>query len=242
MSEFDGVIVGGGHNGLTCAAYLAKAGLSVAVVERNDVAGGGCSTQELTLPGFRHNTHSSYHFLEEGPVPADLELQRYGLSYVYPETQHATIFRDGRAITVYTDPKRTAESFARFSKADAKRWLELYERYAEAARDLMNGFLYSGPLPPPVLAERLKGDLGRDLMSYMPLSLYEAVDRNFESDQVRVLFKSFLHAISIEDVPGTGGFFPGCCRASPGSAYPWAVRGTSRARCAPSSRSTAAPW
>lgn len=208
MTEFDGVIVGGGHNGLTCAAYLAKAGLSVAVVERNDVAGGGCSTQELTLPGFRHNTHSSYHFLEEGPVPADLELQRYGLRYVYPETQHATVFRDGRAIAVYTDPKRTAESFARFSKADAARWLELYERYAEAARGLVNGFLYSRPLPPPVIAERLKGDLGRDMLSYMPLSLYEAVDRNFESDQVRVLFKSFLHAISIENVPGTGSFFP----------------------------------
>ncbi|GIH78760.1 phytoene desaturase family protein [Planobispora longispora] len=208
MTEFDGIVVGGGHNGLTCAAYLARAGLSVAVVERNEVAGGGCSTQELTLPGFRHNTHSNYHFLEEGPVPADLELHRYGLRYVYPEVQHATVFRDGRAITVYTDPKRTAESFARFSRADAERWLELYERYAEAARGLMNGFLYSRPLPPPVLAERLRGDLGRDLLSYVPLSLYEAVDRNFESDQVRVLFKSFLHAISIENVPGTGGFFP----------------------------------
>ncbi|MBG0832816.1 NAD(P)/FAD-dependent oxidoreductase [Planomonospora sp. ID67723] len=208
MTEFDGIIVGGGHNGLTCAAYLAKAGLSVAVVERNEAAGGGCTTQELTLPGFRHNTHSNYHFLEEGPVPADLELQRYGLRYVYPEVQHATVFRDGRAITVYTDPKRTAESFARFSMADAERWLELYERYAEAARSLMNGFLYSRPLPPPVLAERLGGELGRDLLGYVPLSLYEAVDRNFESDQVRVLFKSFLHAISIENVPGTGGFFP----------------------------------
>ncbi|MFC4062565.1 phytoene desaturase family protein [Planomonospora corallina] len=208
MTEFDGVVVGGGHNGLTCAAYLAKAGLSVAVVERNEVAGGGCSTQELTLPGFRHNTHSNYHFLAEGPVPADLELHRYGLRYVYPEVQHATVFRDGRAITVYTDAERTAESFARFSKTDADRWRELHARYAEAARELMNGFLYSRPLPPQALAERLRGDLGRDLLGYVPLSLYEAVDRNFESEQVRVLFKSFLHAISIENVPGTGGFFP----------------------------------
>src|SRR3954463_6310350 len=77
VSDFDGIIVGGGHNGLTCAAYLAKAGLSVAVVERNPVAGGGCATRELTLPGFRHNTHSNYHFIEEGPVPADLELRDY---------------------------------------------------------------------------------------------------------------------------------------------------------------------
>jgi phytoene dehydrogenase-like protein len=208
MSDFDGIIVGGGHNGLTCAAYLARAGLSVAVIERNPVTGGGCSTEELTLPGFRHNTHSNYHFLEEGPVPRDLELDRYGLRYVYPDVQHATIFRDGRAITVHRDPEATARSFARFSRRDARTWLELYATFAVEARDLMNGFLYSRPLRPDELARRMRGPLAEELLSYMPQTLYEAVDRNFESEQVRVLFKSFLHAISIENVPGTGGFFP----------------------------------
>ena len=208
MPDFDGIIIGGGHNGLTCAAYLAKAGLSVAVMERNPEPGGGCSTAELTLPGFRHNSHSNYHFLEEGPVPADLELGKFGLHYIYPDVQHATIFRDGRAILVHRDPERTAASFARFSHADAETWRDLYRTYAEAARGLMNSFLYHRPLPPPELAERLRGALGQDLVSYMPQTLYEAVDRNFESEQVRVLFKAFLHAISVEDVPGTGGFFP----------------------------------
>jgi len=208
LSDFDGIIVGGGHNGLTCAAYLAKAGLSVAVVERNPVAGGACATRELTLPGFRHNTHSNYHFIEEGPVPADLELHRYGLRYVYPDVQHAIVFRDGRAITVHRDPERTAASFARFSRADAETWLDLYRTYGERARELMTGFLYSAPLPPAELAARLRGELGADLLSYVPQTMYEAVDRNFDSEQVRVLFKSFLHAISIENVPGTGGFLP----------------------------------
>jgi phytoene dehydrogenase-like protein len=208
VSDFDGIIVGGGHNGLTCAAYLAKAGLSVAVVERNPAAGGACATQELTLPGFRHNTHSNYHFIEEGPVPADLELHKYGLRYIYPDVQHAMLFRDGRAVTVHRDPERTAASFARFSRADAETWLDLYRTYGERARELMNGFLYSAPLPPAELADRLRGDLGADLLSYVPQTMYEAVDRNFDSEQVRVLFKSFLHAISVENVPGTGGFFP----------------------------------
>jgi phytoene dehydrogenase-like protein len=208
MSDFDGIIVGGGHNGLTCAAYLARAGLKVAVVERNPKIGGGCSTEEITLPGFRHNTHSNYHFLEEGPVPADLELARYGLRYIYPDVQHSTIFRDGRAVTVHRDPERTAASFARFSRTDADTWRELHATFAVQARDLMNSFLYSRPLGPGELTERMRGQLAKELFSYVPQTLYEAVDRHFESEQVRVLFKSFLHAISIENVPGTGGFFP----------------------------------
>ncbi|RJL34112.1 phytoene desaturase family protein [Bailinhaonella thermotolerans] len=208
MIEFDGLVVGGGHNGLTCAAYLAKAGLKVAVVERNAVAGGGCSTEELTLPGFRHNTHSNYHFLEEGPVPADLELARHGLRYVYPEVQHATLFRDGTAITVHRDAERTADSIARFSPADARTWLEMYAEYGERARDLMTSFLYSPPLTPAELAPRLRGELGRDLLSYAPLTIHEAVERAFGHERVQVMFKAFLHIMSLENVPGTGGFLP----------------------------------
>lgn len=208
MTGFDGIVVGGGHNGLTCAAYLAKAGLRVAVVERNAHMGGGCSTEELTLPGFRHNTHSAYHFLAEGPVPRDLELHRYGLSYVYPPVQHAMAFRDGTAVTIHRDPKATAASFRRFSHADADRYVELHETFAVELRGLMNQFLYSPPLTPPQIAERVSGPLADELFSYSPLSLHEAVDRNFESEQVRSVFKCFLHAISLENVTGIGSFFP----------------------------------
>jgi phytoene dehydrogenase-like protein len=55
--EYDGIIVGGGHNGLICASYLAKAGLKIAVIERNDAMGGGCTTSEFVAPGFKHNSH-----------------------------------------------------------------------------------------------------------------------------------------------------------------------------------------
>lgn len=208
LERFDGIVIGGGHNGLTCAAYMAKAGLRVAVVERNPVMGGGCVTEEVTLPGFRHNLHSAYHFLAEGPVPADLELERYGLSYVYPPVQHAMVFGDRTAVTIHRDPERTAASFRRFSSRDADRYRELHELFAVQMRGLMNSFMYSSPLTPAETAERLRGPLGEQLLSYAPMSLHEAVDTTFEDEHIRSVFKCFLHAIATEDVPGVGSFFP----------------------------------
>src|SRR6476620_1304326 len=168
--EYDGIIVGGGHNGLICASYLAKAGLKIAVVERNDAMGGGCSTSEFVAPGFKHNSHSSYHFIGEGPVLGDLELHKYGLSYIYPEVQHAMVFRDGKALTIHRSVDSTAKAIARFSLADAKRYREVYQRFATEMGSLMTEFMYSVPLPPPELAKRVSGPQIEELFSYMPLT------------------------------------------------------------------------
>ncbi len=206
--EFDGIIVGGGHNGLTCAAYLAKAGLKIAVVERNETMGGGCNTSEFVAPGFKHNSHSAYHFIGEGPVPGDLQLHKYGLSYIYPEVQHAMVFRDGRALTIHRSVDNTAKAIARFSAADSKRYRELNQRFAVELGPLMTEFMYSVPLPPAELAKRLSGSHIENLLSYMPLSLHQAVERDFESEEVRMFFNCILHAIAIENIPGVGAFFP----------------------------------
>jgi phytoene dehydrogenase-like protein len=206
--EYDGIIVGGGHNGLTCAAYLAKAGLEIAVVERNDAMGGGCTTSEFVAPGFKHNSHSAYHFIGEGPVLGDLELHKYGLSYIYPEVQHAMVFRDGKALTIHRSVESTAKAIARFSSADAKRYRDVYQRFATEMGSLMTEFMYSAPLPPSEVAKRVSGPEIDDLFSYMPLTLHQAVERNFESEHVRMFFNCILHAIAIENVPGVGAFFP----------------------------------
>jgi phytoene dehydrogenase-like protein len=166
MAGFDGIIIGGGHNGLTCAAYLARAGMRVAVVEANQKIGGGCVTDEVTLPGFKHNLHSNFHLFTDGPVVSDLELGRYGLEYIYPEVQDGMAFRDGTAVCIYRDPERTAQSFARFSKTDADRWRELHDSFAIRARRFVLQTLYSLPLSPPDLAERVTGPLGQDMLSY----------------------------------------------------------------------------
>jgi phytoene dehydrogenase-like protein len=206
--EYDGIVVGGGHNGLTCAAYLAKAGLNIAVVERNDAMGGGCTTSEFVAPGFRHNSHSAYHFISEGPVPGDLQLHKYGLAYIFPEVQHAIVFRDGRALTIHRSVENTCKAIARFSRADASRYRELCRRFDTEMGQLMTEFMYSVPLPPAEIQKRVSGPEIGELFSYMPLTLHQAVEKNFETEEVRMFFNTILHAIAIENIPGVGAFFP----------------------------------
>ena len=104
MTDFDGVVIGAGHNGLALAAYLSRAGMRVAVLERNSRIGGGSSTEERILPGYRLNLHANFYMgIGFCPLLRDLELHRYGFSYIEPPVQQAAVFRDGTAIVVYKD-------------------------------------------------------------------------------------------------------------------------------------------
>lgn len=98
-AEHDVIVAGGGHNGLTAATYLAKAGLDVLVLEEKDEVGGGVVTEEVTLPGFRHDLHAIAHiFIQGNPMIVDDELglrSEYGLEYVYPEPSMSVVFPDG---------------------------------------------------------------------------------------------------------------------------------------------------
>jgi phytoene dehydrogenase-like protein len=147
--SYDVVIVGAGHNGLTCACYLAKAGKKVLVLETREVVGGGCATKEVAAPGFRHNFHSNFHgIIHMGPVYRDLELQRYGARYVWPENQFAHVFPDGRALVWSRDPEQTVASVARFSKRDAETVRELIHTYRRVLEEGMIPAMFSPPGPP----------------------------------------------------------------------------------------------
>lgn len=150
MSEhWDVAIVGGGHNGLACAGYLAKAGQKVIVIEARDVAGGGCATDEVTAPGFTHNFHSNFHgLIHWGPVYRDLELERHGARYVWPENQFAHVFPDGRALVCSLSLDETVRSIARFSKRDAETFRELAHVYRGALENAIIPSLYAPPQPP----------------------------------------------------------------------------------------------
>src|SRR4051795_10358805 len=110
----DVIIIGGGHNGLVTAFYLAKAGLKPLVLERRAVPGGAAITEEFS-PGFRCSTlaHSAGPLLPE--VARDMQLERHGLKLIAAEAGMTAFSTDGRALVLYNDAARAAQEIGKFS-------------------------------------------------------------------------------------------------------------------------------
>ena len=164
----DFIVIGAGHNGLACAAYLAKTGAKVLVLERSTRVGGACHTEEATLPGFKHNLCSVVHtHIPLSPVYRDLELERHGVRYVYPKHLRSTIFPDHRSIVMYREPETMAAELGKFSARDARTFSELYEGYAEFIDSTYLPLMYSPPLPPSLQSAELeKSEEGRTLLQW----------------------------------------------------------------------------
>ena len=188
--SYDFIVVGGGHNGLACAAYLAKAGAKVLVAERSTHVGGGCHTAEATLPGFKHNLCSVVHtHIPTSPVYRDLELERHGVRYVYPEHLRGTIFPDHRSLVMYREPGKMAAELGRFSARDARTFKQLVEDYGEFIESTYLPLMYSPPLPPSLqTAELEKSGEGRTLMQWQASTPVQLLDELFESEEVKVHF------------------------------------------------------
>jgi phytoene dehydrogenase-like protein len=210
MADFDGIIIGGGHNGLTAAAYLSRAGQKVAVLEANPAIGGGTATEEPTLPGHRFNLHANF-FMGFGhtPMMRDLELQRYGFAYIEPTVQQAGTFRDGSCVVIHQDVEKTCASLARFSKRDADTFRDLYHRYVVELRPLLVSLTYNAPLPLDQLQDRLSGPKAKEFLGHARHDLFSVVADYFDDDRIRTLFTSYMHVITTENVPGSGMVFPG---------------------------------
>ncbi|MGB6758447.1 MAG: FAD-dependent oxidoreductase, partial [Xanthobacteraceae bacterium] len=129
MAGYDVIAVGAGANGLIAAAYMAKAGKKVLVLERGAWFGGGVATHEAVSPGFRHDIHSATHIVIQGnPLIRNDELgliSKFGLKYIYPEGIFSTIFDDQTSIVSYSDLDKTCQSIAAVSPRDA----DAYRRF-----------------------------------------------------------------------------------------------------------------
>jgi len=199
-NRYDAVVVGGGHNGLTSAAYLARAGLSTVVLERRDVVGGACVTEEIA-PGCRASTTSYIASMLRPEVIRDLRLGDHGLRMVPCEPGLQVPFLDGEILPWWSDDRRTSEEIRRFSARDAATFLDVQRDLKRLARYLQPYFLE----PPPDInarglgrarealraARRFRSISGQQIgqmVAFLTGSLGEYLDRSFESDYVKTLY------------------------------------------------------
>ena len=128
-ASYDAVLIGGGHNGLCAAAYLARAGQKVGVFESRHEEAGAVHTSEATVPGFWHNLHAQYmEFIDYMPFYHDFDLPKFGARVIKPECQVGMAFADGRPPLLIYLPEleeKTHASIARHSKRDADRFNEI---------------------------------------------------------------------------------------------------------------------
>jgi phytoene dehydrogenase-like protein len=202
MNETDVVIIGAGHNGLTCAAYLAMAGLRVKVVDRRKVVGGAAVTEEF-YPGFRNSVAAYTVSLLNPQIIADLKLHDHGLKIVERRAQNFLPSPDGSYLL--TGEGRTQESVAKLSERDAER-LHAFTRELEVIADVLRALVLRAPpnlvegfgvnaireavnaLGAASILQKLSLDQKRSLLDLFTRSAGEILDDAFESDLVKALY------------------------------------------------------
>ncbi|HEY3022218.1 MAG TPA: NAD(P)/FAD-dependent oxidoreductase, partial [Actinomycetota bacterium] len=218
MSAFerDVVLIGGGHNGLACAAYLARAGLDVLLLEGRDVVGGAAVTEE-PWPGYRISSASYVVSLMPPRIVEELDLERHGYRVSIISPDYFVPFPDGTSLTLWGEVSRDAENIARFSKEDADAYVE-FDRSFDRVAGLLKDLLYV--VPPNVrirdlarwvrTAGRIRSWTGRDvheMVRLFTMSAADFLDEWFEDERVK-------GALATQAVIGAWGG-----PMSPGSAY-----------------------
>jgi phytoene dehydrogenase-like protein len=173
MSVYDVVIVGAGHNGLTCACYLARAGRKVLVLERRHIVGGAVCTQDDLIPGYRLDVGSSAHIMIHlTPVLRDLELHKFGLEYLEMDPwAHYPILGTGTGISFYRDLDKTCTSIAKVSPRDAEAYRKFVVHWGELNEGIFETFLQ-----PPTPGRIFKTMLKRNLRNWRSRKLWSSLD------------------------------------------------------------------
>ena len=219
MAKYDAIIIGAGHNGLVTAAYLARAGRQVLVLERRDMVGGCAVTEEL-WPGYRVSTGAYLVSLLQDRIVRELELERFGYRVDAKDPAFFSAFPDGRHFFMWQDRARTLAEIAKFSRHDAEVYAAYEDQLERIARVIEDLLLITPPAFPPrglldfldylKLAGRMRSLRSKDLVALVKIftqSAAELLDEWFESDEVKV-------TLATDGVIGANGG-----PRSPGTAY-----------------------
>src|SRR5882762_5687255 len=199
-SIYDAVIIGAGHNGLTAAAYLARAGYSTLVLERRDLVGGCCVTEEIA-PGCRASTTSYIASMLRPEVIRDLKLAEHGLRMVPCDPALQVPFPDGQLVSWWAERARVVAELKKISPKDAETFVRVDDRLKRLARYLQPFFLEPPPEPDTKsmagwddlfrVGKRFRnissGEISQ-LVSFLTGSLGEFLDNNYESEQIKTMF------------------------------------------------------
>jgi phytoene dehydrogenase-like protein len=204
--NFDAIIIGAGHNGLTTAAYLAQAGLKTLVLERRDLVGGCAVTEEIdpvAAPGCRVSTASYIASMLRPEVIRDLRLADYGLRMVACSPAVQTALPDGRVVSWWPDKARMSDALREFAPQDVTRFFVIEEELQRLAAYLQPFFLEAPPDPDKRglarmrelfrMARRFRRMRGREtaaLMQFLTGSLGDFLDHNFHADALKRLILS----------------------------------------------------
>ncbi len=208
MTRYDIVVAGAGHNSLLTAAYAARAGFKVLVLEGAPRIGGDTTSEELTLPGFIHDPCATAHnLIQSNPLMRNHELpiDRYGLTYLYPDPVFTMPFLDGRSLTMWRDLDRTCAELARFSVADARAYRQLLADWQLMA-PIVNDERENAPRPPHEVAARTRASaLGERMLDIRRRSALDIITERFEEPRVRAFF-AWIAFMTLQplDEPETG--------------------------------------
>jgi phytoene dehydrogenase-like protein len=188
-SEWDVIIIGAGPNGLIAGAYLAKAGLNVAVVERRYEIGGGLATEEVMFPGYYSNIHAVYHMMVDYmPVIRDFDMDHHALMWTKPNAQAGMVFEDGKSLLLARMAEDTKDSFTKFSYKDAVAFGKLNRQWRRMVDDILAPATYIPPLSPlDATIAMQKTKVGQEMLELVEQSPLEIITNNFENDRVRAL-------------------------------------------------------
>ncbi len=188
-SDWDAVVIGGGPNGLITAAYLAKAGAKVAVIERRYEVGGGLATEEILFPCYYSNMHAIYHMMVEFmPLIQDFDLDRHALTWIKPNLQTAMVFGDGSSVLLTRMIEDTVDSFHKYSHKDAVAYGKLMRSWNRIVTDIIAPATYLPPTPSIDLIVALqRTEVGRELLELNERSPYDLITSHFEDDRIRAL-------------------------------------------------------